>query len=503
MNPGYSGCRLVGWFGSSHRSQGCHMPRTPAISLALILCAGGLLPALALAQDNQRQLDRVLRSVEGEGTFTPRVDTGLTLWERAQLDYGGSIAFTYLSLDQAGGNTVSLLQPELTLYGRLNIDGAHGFYARAQFTHRNFSEGDSFDGRGDRWIQPFADRYWYEFDLRRAMDVYHHETLEGNFNVRAGRQFVDWASGLALSETLYAVKPTVEFDKRNRLEMLVGITPDHTPDFDSSRRNNDRKTRRFYYGAILSHTFDGGDEAFAYALGMNDHSSESNSRVGGLTGVSFEREGVYIGLGAKGALSDRWLYLVEGVYLTGSSASDPLLGPQQSETLAAWAGRVQLTCALRDENDSRIQAELLVASGDPDRRSASDTIGGNAPDTTDQAFSSLGFAFTGVAFAPSLSNLISLRLGAATFPARSSETFRDLQVGVDLIASFKQRRTGAVDEPTTANRYLGSEIDVYSNWRITSDLAVTARYGLFFPGSAIPEPNDPRQFIYVGMTLAF
>ena len=482
------------------------MPQTFSRQAALVLCAGGLAAAPTLAQDNQRQIDRVLRSVEGQGSmFTRQTDTGLTTWERAQFDYGGSITLSYLNLNQAGGNSVALFQPELTVYGRVNLDGAHGFYARAQFTHRDFSENDSFDGRGDRWVQPFADRYWYEFDLRRAMDAYHHEQIDGNFNVRAGRQFVDWASGLALSETLYAVRPTVEFDRRNRLEMLVGITPDHTADFDSSRLNYDTKTRRLYYGAMFSHTFDKGDDLFAYVLGMDDRSSEGRTRLGGLTNVSFEREGVYLGLGAKGALSDRLLYLVEGVYLTGDSASDPLLngGVQTSEDISAWAGRVQLTYVFRDESETRMQAELLIASGDADRRSAQDTVGGNAPGTDDHGFASLGFAFTGVAFAPTPSNLISLRVGAATFPARTSETFRDLQVGVDLISSFKYNRSGAIDEPTDDSRYLGTEADIYANWRIYSDLAVTARYGVFMPGSAIPEPDDARHFFYFGVTFAF
>ncbi|HYD01210.1 MAG TPA: alginate export family protein, partial [Phycisphaerales bacterium] len=410
---------------------------------------------------------------------------------------------SFLTLDQAGGNNVSLFQPELTLYGRLNIDGVHGFYARAQFTHRDFTEGDSFDGRGDRWIQPFADRYWYEFDLRRALDVYHHEQTDANLNVRAGRQFVDWASGLALSEALYAVRSTIEFDRRNRLELLVGITADHTADFDTSRLGYDAKTRRVYYGGLFSHTFDKGDEAFAYALRMTDHNSEDRSRIGGLSNVSFQREGVYLGIGAKGSLSDRWLYLVEGIYLTGDSASDPLLGPQTREDLNAWAGRLQFTYAVRDEQDTRFQIELLAASGDPDRRSASDTVGGNAPGTDDRGFASLGFAFTGVAFAPSLTNLVSLRAGAATFPFRSSDTFHDLQLGADLICSFKYNRDGAVDEPTTSDRYLGTEADVYANWRVTSDLALTARYGVFFPGSAIPEPDDVRHFVYLGVTLSF
>lgn len=471
--------------------------------LVIAACAGCAVTAAAHAQDNQRQLNQVLRSVEGQGTFTPQVDTGLTLWERAQFDYGGSLAFTYLNQNQSGGNTAEMFSPQATLYGRLNLDGAHGFYVRSSFVYRDYTPGDSFDGRGSRWSEPFLDRYWYEFDLRRAMDVYQHQQIDGNFNIRVGRQFVDWAGGLALSETLYAVKPTIEFDKVNRLETLVGITPDHTPDFDSSRMDYDSKTRRFYYGALFAHTFAGGDEVYAYALGMQDHSSESQSAQGGLTGVNFDRNSVYYGVGARGEFNSNLLYLTEGVYQYGDSASDPLLGTQTVDQLAAWAGRFQLTYVFRDEQDTRLQAEILLASGDSDRRSAYDTVGGNAPNTGDHGFASLGYAFTGVAFSAPLSNLISARVGAATFPARSSETFRELQVGTDLITSFKYNRNGGIDEPTNDSRYLGTELDVYTNWRVTSDLAITARYGVFFPGSAIADPDNVRNFVYFGVTLSF
>ena len=35
----------------------------------------------------------------------------------------------------------------ITIYGRAIVDGAHQGFARARFRYRDFSEGDSFDGR--------------------------------------------------------------------------------------------------------------------------------------------------------------------------------------------------------------------------------------------------------------------------------------------------------------------------------------------------------------------
>ena len=46
--------------------------------------------------------------------------------------------------------------------------------------------------RGDRWTEPFIDRWWYEFDLRQAAAAYEGKSLPWNLNMRIGRQFVDW-----------------------------------------------------------------------------------------------------------------------------------------------------------------------------------------------------------------------------------------------------------------------------------------------------------------------
>ena len=38
---------------------------------------------------------------------------------------------------------------------------------------------------------------------------------------------------------------------------------------------------------------------------------------------------------------------------------------------------------------------------------------------------------------------------------------------------------------------------------MTSDLTLSVRYGIFFPGSAIAGDNAPRNFFYTGLTYAF
>ena len=52
---------------------------------------------------------------------------------------------------------------------------------------------------------------------------------------------------------------------------------------------------------------------------------------------------------------------------------------------------------------------------------------------------------------------------------------------------------------------VGSEFDVNVDWRIFSDLNMSARYGVFVPNQEVfsDTEDEPRQFFYVGVTYAF
>ena len=65
---------------------------------------------------------------------------------------------------------------------------------------------------------------------------------------------------------------------------------------------------------------------------------------------------------------------------------------------------------LRAPRPSRGHNQTVAASGDGDRQLPTDTVGGNQSGTQDFAFNSLGFANTGLAFAPALSNTDRSRL---------------------------------------------------------------------------------------------
>src|SRR5262249_24773400 len=114
-----------------------------------------------------------------------------------------------------------------------------------------------------------------------------------------------------------------------------------------------------------------------------------------------------------------------------------------------------------------------------------------------------GLIDTGLAFTPSVSNLLMLRLGGSTFPLATHARFDKLQIGADFFLFGKYESHAPIDEVSTHNRYLGFEPDIFANWQLTEDLTFAVRYGLFFPGPGIAGSKDARHSFFSGVTYAF
>ncbi|QNN23447.1 alginate export family protein [Planctomycetales bacterium ZRK34] len=465
------------------------------------------------------RLDQALRQAERDYQLTanPALDIG----ERALLEYGGLVNFAFLAVDDINQNTHILRNTDAQLYACLNVDGAHEFFGRLRYNYFDFNSGDSFDGRGDEAATPIADRYWYKFDLRKAIAASEGRRIDDNITVQVGRQYVAWASELALSDQLYAARGTVELG-HVELEWLAGFTP-HTGviDFDSSRPRFDRDTQRQFYGGKLAWTGFEHHKPYVYALHQRDNNERDATIVllplgGGLfrsIPTEYEYNSTYVAVGSTGEIIPRLLYSTEVIYELGESLSTSLepggtiaaTAGQHLEDIDAWAGKFELTYLFRDANQSRLEGEFIFATGDDDRDlDTSNTFGGNTAGTSDRAFNGFGFAKTGLSFAAPISNVMIFRLGASTFPVReSSRLFRELQVGIDVLMFNKFDANAPLNEPTTNDRYLGFETDIFAAWRITSDIALNIRYGVFFPGEAIVTDHDARHFVYTGVSYSF
>src|SRR5205085_11855673 len=156
-------------------------------------------------------------------------------------------------------------------------------------------------------------------------------------------------------------------------------------------------TRRGIYGAMF-YADVGRHRPYIYGLAQQDYNSKDTLTTGAVT-TKYDYDSWYIGTGASGALSDRWLYGIEAAYEGGRnnsnsfSAGGPFISPipQTRDDISAWALDARVDYVLGDPRRTRLSGEVIYASGDDDRfNSTSNTFGGNAPGTSDQAFNAFG-----------------------------------------------------------------------------------------------------------------
>jgi len=477
--------RMCGWMG-----------------LALGVMAAGV-PATH-AQTTVEQFERRLEQIRRETRID--IDPDVPIGQRLFVDYGVYLSFNFFAIDDPGQSTHLLRQYDANAYLRVNIDGAHEFFGRVRSSYRDWNSGDSFEGTGDDWVEPTLERGWYKFDLNRALVASGSEPLAGNATVKIGRQLVHWANGLALSLDLDGVTAAAWNDDV-RIDGVLGMTRNSVTDFDSSRPGFNNDTERLFGGAMVSLTVVPDHTPFVYLLIQRDF-NDDEIRIDGPLTTTFEYESYYLGFGANGRIGDDLAYRVEAALETGSSRSrnfdrNLVVTPQRDDDIFAFAIDAQLDYLLLDQNRTRFTAQALFASGDSDRLNTSGTVLGNTPGTTDNAFNAFGLIDTGLAFAPAVSNIFMLRGGASTFPLPQHPWFSRLQIGINLFAFFKADAAAPIEEATTSNAFLGVEPDIFVNWQVTSDVSVALRYGVFFPGSAIVQDDDPRHFFFSGVTIGF
>jgi hypothetical protein len=460
--------------------------------------------------EQQAQLDRFDRQLEQiQRDSRVRADLSIPPADRATFDYGGYLTYSLLLVDDQAAESHVLRRAELVGYARLNLDGAHEFYARGRTVYDDYNRGDSFDGRGDDWESPYLERFHYRFDLQRSLAAYNGTAIDWNVVLQGGRQLVTWGNGLTLSEVVDGGIASAKYGPFT-LDAVAGVTYDDVVDFDLSRPDFRNDTHRGLFGGMLGFEPKAGQRVYAYGLVQRDYNGAEKSGAGGVT-TRFDYNSYYLGLGASGSVSDDLLYAVELVYEGGNTLSnsrDPAGGgsqlAQSKDDINAVAFDGRLDYLFADRGRSRLSGEVILATGDRDRTVTSSTLGGNRAGTDDHAFNAFGLLNTGLAFAPAVSNLAVVRVGASTFPVPEGPAWaKQLQVGADVLVFGKFYQDAPLDEPTSNDRYIGTEADFYLNWQVTSDVTLAVRYGLFAPGAGIDGESDARQFFFAGLTYAF
>jgi len=460
----------------------------------------------ASAQESVERFERTAQQIQRDTQAT--VDRNFPLNQRALIDYGGYFTFSYLSFDDASHDNHALRNYELVGYGHLNFDGVHEFYTRGRSYYRNYNPGDAVDDTADR-LQGRVEEGWYRFDLQRYESAYKGRTIQGDIAVKGGRQFVSWGNGLTLDQYVDGISANIRYDNKLELSVLGCVTVRETIDFDISRPNFFDNTHRGFYGANLALPL-GRIKPYAFFLLERDYNS-TEPLDAHVIPTQYNYNSYYAGAGANGTVGDHLSYAGEFCFEGGhdlsnsfnASTNEPV--HQTYDRIEAYAGDLRLDYLPNDKRRTRVSAEGIIASGDNDRILTSTTFAGNRPTTVDHAFNSLGVRYLGFAFAPALSNVLVFRIGASTFPLPQTKPFRQLQIGGDFFIFGKATQNAPIDESTSNHHYLGVEPDIFANWQITEDLTLAVRYGIFFPGAAIPSgaPDHLRQFLYTGVTYAF
>lgn len=483
-------------------------PKAGIILICFATCASAqgqaVNPRSVLQENRLRQLQQL------ELDQRLRANPDIPPDQRLLIDYGGFFTFNYFSIDDSAHNNHGLREYELVGYTRINLDNAQELFFRGRTDYNDYNPGDSFDGFGSRLINPDLDRGYYRFDLQKAQGAYGSGPESFKLVIEVGRDLAYWGNGLVLTEVLDGGRIDIGTDQLT-VQGICGITPTRTVDIDTSRPGFNDDTRRVFYGAMLS-TQVGDHRPYLYFLQELDKNNKNTSVVGPII-THFDYAPYYFGAGSAGNLGDRLRYGVEVAYEAGHTNSSsfttaggaPVPVIQTKNQIEAVATDLKLDYLSEGPHQTRYSAELIVASGDKNRGTSTNTFNGSKPGTRDRGFNGFGLLNTGLAFSAEASNLIVGRGGVSTFPFPDSSRLRRLQVGADFFIFDKVLGDAPISEPTGNHRFLGWEPDVYLNWQITSDLTLALRYGAFFPdhtafsGSAA----DVRQFFYGGLTLAF
>lgn len=419
-------------------------------------------------------------------------------------DAGGWFNFALFNFDDALGRKHTLRQYEVRGWGSLNVKDVHKFYFRGRWGYNDWNDGHNPKSYvGDEDIDPEVERAWYELDLGRMLSGPTGRRPDFGAKVKVGRAFTDIGTALVLSMPLDLIK--IELEPGNwQFTALLGKTIDNTTNIDQSTPVATHQDR-YLWGFELAYNGFDRHRPFAYFLANEDHTGPDPDRPApGMPNQDFDYTSRYVGVGSTGTiLSPNLRYRAEVVGEWGKTYSEGVVSGQ--DDICAVAADFLLEYLFDVKTKPRVSVEYMFGSGDSDRRvSSSSTIGGNRPGTTDRAFNAFGFRDTGIAFAPVLSNLHIYTVGASFFPLENHRLFRKLELGTKAFFYHKDKSGGPISDTTadTSEQWVGWEWDAFCDWRITSDISWTLRYGAFQPGTAFRD-QECRQFVFTAVTFSF
>lgn len=457
--------------------------------LVFILSFSGL----SMAADEEKSFVEQEKRIELEETMKlqPKTDMGFLY------DYGGWAKTSFYFFDDSSRKR-AMRSEDIRLWLNGRIGQNNEFYFRAKSLAVDYSRGDQFGAENNYWITSRLDQGFYKVNLTPYIFDDELNPKAPKMTLQAGRQYLALGSGLAYNRVDDGVKLSVNcggFDSK----IILARTIKSSDDIDRSRPDVDH-SRRLFLGLQVDYKKLGRHQPYLIVLIQQDRNNENPDDP--LQGYNYNSN--YYGLGVNGIVIPRLQYTVESIRESGTSYAS--LSATDKERIKASANLVQLKYLPKMTLDPVITLRYLFGSGDKDRTSTTNTLGGNTAGTKDTNFLYFGYAMAGYVLEPKLSNLQVYNIAASIKPAKDKSMFEDTELGISFYTYQKDKKQGAISDltATQAKKDIGKEFDLFYNWKVLSDLIISLRSGVFTPGSAYPSAADSKTTFYnLNFTYSF
>jgi hypothetical protein len=173
---------------------------------ALAALAALFLFAMSARAQDLRRVEQFERTLEAIQASRYETTAGLAGGEHSRFLYGAYTTLSWLSADDELGEARIQRQVDARFWAEGKWEG-HTLYGRLRLRYRDFNEDAAgFGDLEDGLVYPLGDRYWYRFDWRTEQRAETGVDPGWNWYTQIGRQYIQWASGLVLSEVLYSVR---------------------------------------------------------------------------------------------------------------------------------------------------------------------------------------------------------------------------------------------------------------------------------------------------------
>ena len=351
---------------------------------------------------------------------------------------------------------------------------------------------NDYSGIGDDFEGPIVDSLYGT--------LYLHTRYNIPFTLKVGRQFLTLGRGIVYSDMHDGIEAKYIIGDNMMIKGFASKTTEFEDNIDYSVPGYQDEGDRQFFGAEGSVIL-GNNVIYVYGMIQRDYSHENPED----TRQNYTYDSEYVGAGLTGKYP-YVSYWFEGIKEYGKSYTDATQTALERRDIDAWAIDTGLKVKLDWYSHPVLDAEVAIGSGDKHRQRVTNTVDGNSGGK-DTNFLYFGAFNAGYALAPRLSNMHIYKFGITFKPLEFiPHVGENIAVGAKFYFYRKDRMEGGIYDvdATEPSPDIGEEIDGFVHWKVYENFYLTARYGIFFPGSAYPRyRRNYSEFIYLRARMMF